>query len=1124
MPLTPDTNDSSNRLAPRLRFLLRSVFRVAAFAAAGLVLVVLVFLLLLQLPFVASPVAQLALSLANPWEGTTATVSAAGGTWLTDLWLREVRISNPGSSLVIAIDSLGATYDLAALPRGELRFKTIRLIRPMVITGTTPEGDLEFLHPFSPAPDAEPDTSEGLRVFGGSVYVSLGGFFLHAGGDSNGTTANISDILINARNLSIGRTISLGLDTLSAVYRPRPDALESMRIDLSGEMADDLISVRTLQARSPRSNIQGSGTLALPFDTLFTAHPSSFRLDANPLSYRDLHPFVHALGPDGEASIHLSITRDSRRAVVTVSGLLAGGGTFDATGTAEAQDAQEPGIRAEVKAAGVSIAAFTGRPDTTQHIDALARLAGHGTDPSTFKGRLTAELAAHGLVGSRALQASVEASLRDGVAELRGKGSLDALLFTLSGRLSAFADPPAYDLTTTAQIPLARWTPASDDILDKLAGLNGTIGASGTGFNPLVGTCRANARITWDGNPDIESILVEASSVDSAAEAKALLTTRDGSVRLDAQVRVGTAPELVLRALEFSRLDLSALLGTQGAMSLTGRASGELRGSDLEHASGTFSFRLDSSRVGTTRIARTNIDARFENGRVTAVMEGRTSDGNLDIQASAEPFAEWPSITVQDARFEGLDLGGLLLEEDGATDLNGSARVHLVAEPTPDASSGTSRAAAHSRQGLVGNVQVDLGRSRIYRQEILSMAAVGELTGQVAAMELDLRTPAGGALLSGNVEPFQAFPNARLTDGRFQHLDIGALAGIDSLDTDISGTISGELQGSSWEAASGSVALDLLPSRINREPVSEARVTANVTNGDLSLRGYAALRAGLINFDGSGSLRDDQLSFEADAGLELHDLSRLARDSSLTESNARVSFAAKGIWGAPGATRLDGRLYASGSLDSLRLDSLVAVLAVAGRTIEVDSLSVQSNAGTLRGAGTIALLDTTGATESDFTLNASLASLHLLQRVTGLKLSSTGTARLAASLTGTGRDGELDLTTSVTGVGVEDILIPTLTAQGSAKLGTGPRIDSDGSQRASKRCRDRGTRVRQPPRRGQDRRRRFLIPILPCPRERRTNRLHRDRRTAGQPVRHDARFACAQHGGSPLAPRPPGPH
>ena len=302
MPLSPNTTDSSERLTPRPRSFLRSVFRVVAAAVAGLGLLVLLILLVLQLPIVAGPVAQIALELANPWPGTTATVRAAGGTWLTELWVREVRISSADGSLVISIDSLGATYDLLALSHGELRFKTVRLIRPVVITGTTPDGDLEVLGPFRSTPEAEPDTSEGLRISGGSVAVSLGAFLLHSGGDSSGTTFDISNILIAAGEVSIGGKISLELDTLSAVYRPRPNALESVHVELSGEMADNLITVRTLQARSPGSFIRGSGTLALPFDTLFTPHATSFQLDANPIAYRDLHPFVPAFGPEGEAS------------------------------------------------------------------------------------------------------------------------------------------------------------------------------------------------------------------------------------------------------------------------------------------------------------------------------------------------------------------------------------------------------------------------------------------------------------------------------------------------------------------------------------------------------------------------------------------------------------------------------------------------------------------------------------------------------------------------------------------------------------------------------------------------------------------------------------------------------
>lgn len=1072
MPLIPETTDTSERPTPRFLTFLRSVLRVAVFAVAGLVLALLVTVFLLQLPFVAGPVAQMALSLANPWEGTEVSVSAAGGTWLTDLSLREVRISSPDGSLVIAIDSLGASYDLAALARGELRFNSVRLVRPIVVTGTTPEGDLEFLHPFRSGPEAdsesetegrqelEPDTSEGLRISFGSVAVSLGGFFLHAGGDSGGTALDVSDILIAARDFSIGRSISVTLDTLSASYRPGPDARESVQVALAGAMADDLITVRTFDARSPRTNLRASGTLALPLDTAFTAHESSFRLDADPIAYSDIHPFVDAFGPEGVASVQATLVRGPHRAHVTAVGSFTGGGTFTGTGafsdrgaltvggtsrgggartgggsfqltaTAEAHEPGKPDVRADLKTFDVSIASITGSPDTTERITAHIRLAGQGSSPESFTGTVRADLNARGLVAQFPLLAAVEASLVNGAADLRGSGTLDALRFDLRGRINAYADPPTYDLTAATRIPSVLSGRRSDDVFHRLRGLDATVHASGTGFDPLAGTGSGTVRAEWTGNPALRTLLVDVASADSTAEARALLTTPEGSMRLDAQAQFGAAEGIVLRALEFSTLDLAEILGAHATVSLTGTASGYLRGMDPATMDGKLTLRLDSSRVGTTRIGRGTLDASAENGKIVAKILGETSDGNIALQALAEPFARQPSLAVQEARFEHLDLGGVLLDDDGMTDLNGTASAQLT------------RTESSQPPGLTGFIQVDLGPSRINSQNIASAEVVAELTGQTAAVGLDLRTPQGGALISGSVEPFQEFPDVRLADGRFEHLDIGALAGIDSLSTDLSGTLAADVQGTSWESASGSATLTLLTSRINREPIREAQVMAFLTGGDASLRGSATLGSGTLSVLASGAYRDDRATFDADASINLHDLSRLTRDSSLSTSGVHASLAAEGVWGAPEVTRFSSRIAVDGRLDSLRVDSLVSVLAVAGRTIRVDNLLVRSNAGVIRGAGTIAAFDTTGRTSSDFTLSASLHSLHRLRGILGIDFSPSGTVQLNAGLAGNGRAGRLDVSSAIANLGVEDILIPAFAVRGSAHLGPGPAVDT----------------------------------------------------------------------------------
>ncbi|MRR35552.1 hypothetical protein EG829_12910, partial [bacterium] len=83
----------------RISRTLRAAGRFVVRSVLALLLLLASLLLLMQTGPGATLIGRLALSIANPWSPASVTLESAGGSWLTSLELRGVRIENPPAHL-----------------------------------------------------------------------------------------------------------------------------------------------------------------------------------------------------------------------------------------------------------------------------------------------------------------------------------------------------------------------------------------------------------------------------------------------------------------------------------------------------------------------------------------------------------------------------------------------------------------------------------------------------------------------------------------------------------------------------------------------------------------------------------------------------------------------------------------------------------------------------------------------------------------------------------------------------------------------------------------------------------------------------------------------------------------
>ena len=709
-------------------------FRWVLAGVLALAVALLLALVVIRQPGVGTRLANAVLSRVSPLPRAKARVADVRGDWIGWLELRGLTVTR-GDTLLAAVDTLRARYDMMALLAGRLDVHEVALAGVRVTADARDTTRTE-----SKGPSLTLGQILQGRFYGGLpirvlrlsvVNAEIGG---RAGAPDTGF--RLARLTLRARDLQLGRGFGFRVDSLVGTLHPGAGRRDSVRFDVAAALAAGRAELGRLRFSGDSSDVEGHGELAIGArDTLQGA---DLTLRAQPLSFGDLAGFVPGLPLAGAlyADVEFHGTRADRLsggARARIDRARVGALALDACSLEAAMDAgrADATVRARIEGAALALHG-TGTPLAASPAYALELNAD----------RLPERLP--GLPGWEPLAARVRARLALNVKgvgyspatmDIAGKLDGDAGALTWDGHVG-FGPAIEWELRSLAfdRVDVARIAG-----LEQHSAFRGHV--SGSGSVARDGSARAQAELVL-----LESSLGSAHIRSAGVRAKLEGATVSGALQLDTDAGALDVGSFALdtaaggashvRDARFRDIDLSRLLDqpalagrlagtfTLEARDLTRLGAGS-RGlldpgpradATLELAPST--FRGQSIEHGEAQVSLTR-------GSSTATVELATHAGNARLTASGQPFAHPASVRVDELHFEHLDLGAWSGVQGLASDLAGAASGAFHARGGPDQPAGGSAMLSLARSRIGGTVldggelRADLGESQATLQASL---------------------------------------------------------------------------------------------------------------------------------------------------------------------------------------------------------------------------------------------------------------------------------------------------------------------------------------------------------------------------------------------------------------------
>ena len=977
-------------------------------------------ILLLQLPPVATSVANAVLRSVNPWEGSTTSIGAVRGNWLSSLSLRDIRILGPEQSLLVSVDTLNVTYNLLLLPRGTLHFRTLDLNHPVVHTVMTDTG-LSLLTPFRDT-DTTQTSSTPLTVRIDQISLHGGEFRTQYPGGDDSTRLLFSHVRVAAHDIRIAGGVSATIDTLLTLFRIGIGS--PAEISLGGNVSNTLLSLRSIAVNTDRSRIAGRGWITLPLSPIDSLPAMDLELDASPVAYKDLHPFIGAFGPEGEASLTLRAKTDGKSLRTEARLRIPRGGSAVVKGTAWNPRRGAIALDVASTTTNLSIAGITGLPDSLERLNTSITLRGEGTTAADFAGTADIEVTQSTYPGLSPVQFAAHGVIDHGTIVSTASGMVGPATFSFSGRIRPLDSLPVYNVAGDySLLPTAGFSadPAG------LAGLHGTLRVAGLGFwgTGAKGRCTLTGR--GDHNAHVRGFALEADLRDTTVRASAKLETRSGKADLTGEIAFGNRISYALSPLRFTNIDLGALLGTGIKARLSGSLEMDGYGTSLETISARAYLRLRHSTLMGIGIDTLDVRATTRDGRAQIFSTAATDAGRLAGEVEMLFRPEELSVELKRWAFCEVDAGRVAATEGLRTTLNGTLngwfRMTSAASLSPHESSLSSASA-----------RLLLQESMVNDQPLTGGTVEATLSGGEVSLIVDLGLPGGRVSSTLTARPFQEIPELNLTSLQFEGLDLGKVAGLPGLATELSGTASARHKGKTLAGGTSEVAVQFSRSRVHHEILRNASIRGELDQGSFSAATGWEFDHGRVAGTARGTVKEGAVEgLVATASADFERLDLLAGIDSIGPASLAFNFETEGRFGLPEHTNLRGVLTARGVFDSLRVDSLLCRVLFSGRTVHVETLLVSSNVGTVAATGPLAVFDTSGS--SNLTLKAGVRTLAPLKHIVGLSSSGPGSATV--SLTGPGGNTRVGFTTELRSASLGENYAGFLASSGSVVLGRG---------------------------------------------------------------------------------------
>jgi translocation and assembly module TamB len=974
-------------------------------AGTALLTIVVAIVGLLQLPPVATAVVRKLLPLAPLNPGNRLYVGRVSGNPFGELTLEAVRLVQSGRELAY-IERLRVQYRLPALLATVRRFEELDVdgARIKARRGANGWDLVEVLRKSSDTTGGGGFAVGRLRVKDAALAATL----------SPDSVARVRVLDLAGRELVVARTTLLRIDALGLALQP-PASGRWFAVTTRGVVTADEIRLDPLRVQTELSRLSGHAVVPRRFDDAREVDRLDLRLSAQPLDLADLSAVVPSVPDTGKlrfdasasaegdfVTTHLAATLDRARLTLDGGTRLRQGKltSYRVHGVARRLDLSRLVSSAPAGELNARIDADVAGP--LPRADGRVRLAlGSSTIGTTVVRRL-----------------DLDAVLAGGAAELTLRGALDTGTLNVRGRARPFDSIPSYRLSGSA-----RGMPGTGAVARALAGQAGNP-ALAIGFR-LAGTGKSADSARLQGRVELtavrgggERIPVGHASVRLAGgtlDLRPELLVGGGRVTAVGRATLGDTIRYQLRQGRIDSVDLARSSGDTTMFPLSGRFSLAGLGTAPATARVTARLHFDELRHGAQRITGVDAVARLDRGRVRLTSNATLQGGRLVLDAVGRPFDSTASYVLRRAAFDSVDLGTLLGRPG-------------MAGPVTLSTTGKVRWRGANRSAVA---RITLAPSRVGRIALAGGLANLQLAGDHLTYDAALHGRAGALTLAGEGTPTADTPAYRIRDGHITSADLGALLGRADLRTDINLTFSADLTADSTDRRRATLAVVLLPSRVNQ---------AELTDGSLDARVVGRTLEGRLRATGPDVMLNGELNSEAAAGgtalttTGALRLERLARWTGRRDADGRLEsrFSLRARTDSAGLLTVGGTVDAAGGIGGVRVPAVHLALSPSEGELRLDTVFVRSNVAVLDGRGALALRPAAGA--DTLTLGGTLGDLAPVAELAGVDTVAFDSARVRLAATGPAWHWRVASGADVHGLTFGGNFADRITATGAASL------------------------------------------------------------------------------------------
>ncbi|NNE35897.1 MAG: hypothetical protein HKN13_11695, partial [Rhodothermales bacterium] len=921
-------------------------------------------------------------------DGYALAVGETTGSILKSLSLLDLQLTDPDGDTIAHIDTATIELELLPLLQRQVSLRSLDIRNPQVHAEQQVSGRWNLADAFLVESTGK---STAVRI----SSASLRGGSVSATYSSTGTDSTFSadDIVVVATRMAFPDELQFDLQELHGRFVP-PGLREPAYLRVVAGMTDSHLRLDTLLIASPRTNLRASGrTIVSGTRQSQTGETPSFlrrlndvdlTLYADPVAFTDLAPFFPGLDTRSTGSIDLRANGSMDDAILKLSADFGIDGSVEADARISISPTDSIAVSAESSFDGLRPAML--RTSTFRRDDVITGqlsviLDGPSSDGLT--GTIGMDFDDTSLPSFMLSEPTLQVRFDAGDARYQGSVLVAQQPIRVSGAgrpLDSLATYSGELATTDFDV-----SAIGPEWIAWKTSLTGSLVLEGSGFAQPSIDASLNLLDSRINRFQLSSGGVDALIRNDAVDVSARLIGPSGNAVASGSIDDIRAPEWELKSLQATNVDVSALIDDTTALAVTGSAFAAGAGWNVGSMEVRGEIAIDSAAYNSIGVRDLTVAVRKEGQNIAFQQRGTVDNVRLESEGSVAIGAT-KRLSIHSGRFEELDIGSYVDRQ--TSHLNGTVQADL---------SGSELAAMNGRL----NVTLE--------ESALNSMTINNGTGQLIVRngeidyQLDVRSDSGRVALAGVVNPFDTVPSIHVDRSTIERFDVGAATGIPKLSSRLSGSLTGMISGTSLPELRGDGILRLNNSQVNGTGAITGAISVNATdtmtaavadlrwqNGGLA-EGFVKRRPGDAN---EGYLHEMRLAIEhLDIG------SWLAVDTVTTD----ISTAFSGSFGGRTLKTMHGtgnleRL--SGHYQDIQLLSGSGAFELAQGVLVVDRTAVNTSAGALAAEGTVALLNTPTAGESDLSFEATITSLKPFGAIVPRVGALNGSGRVLGQVTG----------------------------------------------------------------------------------------------------------------------------